>query len=240
MLKELQISEMAWILGGSAGSGDALLGDPQLLNAQADDNLKLASFSAKPYLNSLKGFLDPAGHFVLAACSLLKKANGDLSGKKGESGCTGVAALTQYGAGAAAFTFFSQLVQKGPRLASPLIFPHSYASTAPNLAAIEFGWNGPHMIYFGKQDCRETLEFAAARLDEESAQSMVVLLYEAVPAELLPENRQIRNGALALLLQKASDRPSRLRFSLSQLRALAPVASGAGSVQDTLQLLKLF
>ena len=84
------------------------------------------------------------------------------------------------------------------------------------------------------------LEFAAARLDEESAQSMVVLLYEAVPAELLPENRQIRNGALALLLQKASDRPSRLRFSLSQLRALAPVASGAGSVQDTLQLLKLF
>ncbi len=240
MLKELQISEMAWILGGSAGSGDALMGDKQLLNAQADDNLKLTSFSAKPYLNSLKGFLDPAGHFVLAACSLLKKANGDRSGKKGESGCTGVAALTQYGAGAAAFTFFSQLVQKGPRLASPLIFPHSYASTAPNLAAIEFGWNGPHMIYFGKQDCRETLEFAAARLDEESAQSMVVLVYEAVPAEFLPENRQIRNGALALLLQKASDRPSRLRFSLPQLRALSPVISGAGSVQDTLQLLKLF
>ena len=76
MLKELQISEMAWILGGSAGSGDALMGDKQLLNAQADDNLKLTSFSAKPYLNSLKGFLDPSGHFVLAACSLLKKATG--------------------------------------------------------------------------------------------------------------------------------------------------------------------
>lgn len=237
MLKELQISEMAWILGGSAGTGAALLEDKQLLNAQADDILKLTSFSAKPFLNSLKGFLDPVGHFVLAACSLLKTVTEEWGGKKGETGCTGIAALTQYGAGSAAFMFFSQLVQKGSRLASPLIFPHSYASTAPNLAAIEFGWNGPHMIYFGKQDCRETLEFAAARLDEESTQNMIVLVYEAVPPELLPENRQIRNGALALLLQKASDRPSRLRFTLPQLRALPSVISGAGSVQDTLLLL---
>ena len=237
MLKELQISEMAWILGGSAGAGAALLENHQILNWEADDNLKLTSFSAKPYLNSLKGFLDPAGHFVLAACSLLKKANEEYLEGKGASGRSGVVALTQYGAGGAAFTFFSQLVQKGPRLASPLIFPHSYASTAPNLAAIEFGWNGPHRIYFGKQDCRETLEYAAARLDEDSAQNMIVLVYEAVSPELLPENQQIRNGALALLLQAASERPARLRFTLPQLRALPSLVSGAGSVQDTLILL---
>ncbi len=237
MLKELQISEMSWILGGNVGTGAALLENNQLLNGQADDNLKLTSFSAKPYLNSLKGFLDPAGHFALAACSLLKKATEAWPEGKGTLVHTGIAGLTQYGASAAAFTFFSQLVQKGPRLASPLIFPHSYASTAANLAAIEFGWNGPHMIYFGIQDCRETLEFAAARIDEESAQNMIVLVYEAVSPELLPENRQIRNGALALLLQKPSDRPARLRFTLPQLRALPPVISGAGSVQDTLLLL---
>jgi len=234
LFMELQISEMAWILGGSIGTGAALLEDEHLLKAQPDDNLKLTSFSAKPYLDSMKGFLDPAGHFTLAACSLLKKAAED---QGGETDCTGIAALTRYGAGGAAFTFFSQLVQKGPRLASPLIFPHSYASTAPNLAAIEFGWNGPHMIYFGKQDCREPFEFAAARLEEDSAQSMIILVFEAVSLELLPENQQIRNGALALLLQKTSERPARLRFTLQQLRTLPPVISNMGSVQDTLLLL---
>jgi hypothetical protein len=234
MFMELQISEVAWILGGNTGTGAALLEDEHLLKVQTDDNMKLASFSAKPYLNSMKGFLDPAGHFTLAACSLLKKAAED---KSGETGCTGIAALTRYGAGEAAFTFFSQLVQKGPRLASPLIFPHSYASTAPNLAAIEFGWNGPHMIYFGKQDCREPFEFAAVRLAEDSAQSMIILAFEAAPLEMLPESQQIRNGAMTLLLQKASERPARLRFTLQQLRALPPVTSGMGSVQDTLLLL---
>ena len=66
---------------------------------------------------------------------------------------------------------------------------------------------------------------------------MVVLVYEAVPPELLPEKRNIRNGALALLLEKAPERSARLRFTLPQLRALQPAICEAGSVQGTLMLL---
>lgn len=233
MPETLQISEMAWVLAGHVGVG-ALPANDGCLSWQSEDNLKLAEFSAKPYLSSLKGFLDPAGHFVLAACSLLRDAAATLVE---DVLATGVSAMTQHGAGVAASSFFMQLVQKGPRLASPMIFPHSYASTAPNLAAIEFGWAGAHMIYYGQQDCRETIEYAAARLAECSTQNMVVIVYEAALPELLPAGHRVRNGALALLLQKSPECPAHLRFSLGQLRALPSVSSGEGSVQDMLSLL---
>lgn len=237
MLNELQISEMAWVLGGNIGAGPALRENDFRLDWQPEDNQQLRSFSARPYLNSLKGFLDPAGHFVLSACSLLKNAENGLVEDHTPADAVGIAALSHYGAATSAYTFFGQMVQKGPRLASPLIFPHSYASTAPNLAAIEFAWGGPHMIFYSRQDCREPLEFAAARLAESAAQKMVVLACEAVPQELLPPGRSVRIGALALLLEKASDRPARLRFELDTLRALPPLYSGSGSVQDCLILL---
>ncbi|MFA6930228.1 MAG: hypothetical protein WCT05_07875 [Lentisphaeria bacterium] len=237
MLKELQITEMSWILGGKSGAGAALLESEQCLCWQPEDNETLRSFSARPYLNSLKGYLDPAGHFVMAACSLLKKANHLLAGNNDPTAGIGIAALSYFGAANSASAFFGQLLQKGPRLASPLIFPHSYASTAANLAAIEFGWGGPHMIFYGKQDCRESLEFAAARLAEDSAQRMLVIAYEAISPELLPNKRFVRNGALALLVEKACDCPARLRFELARLRALPVSFSGAGSVQDSLHLL---
>jgi hypothetical protein len=229
MAETLQISEIAWVLAGQVGVG-AGCG----LAWQPEDNLKLAGFSAKPYLSSLKGFLDPAGNFVLAACSLLKDAAADLVD---DALLTGVSAMSQHGATVATSSFYRQLVQKGPRLASPMIFPHSYASTAPNLAAIEFGWAGPHTVYFGKQDCRETLEYAAARLAEGSTQNMVVVVYEAAMPEFLPAGRRVRNGALALLLQKPSECPARLRFSMGQLRGLPSFLSAEGSVQDMLCLL---
>lgn len=237
MLKEVQITEMAWILGGNCGAGAALLESEQCLCWQPEDNEALQSFSARPYLDSLKGYLDAAGHFVMAACSLLKKADHLLAGKKETTADIGIAALSYFGAANSASAFFTQLLQKGPRLASPLIFPHSYASTAANLVAIEFGWSGPHMIFYGKQDCRESLEFAAARLAEDGAQRMLVIACEAIAQELLPNKRLVRNGALAMLVEKACDRPARLRFELASLRALPVFFSGAGSVQDSLHLL---
>jgi hypothetical protein len=145
-------------------------------------------------VKSVKGYLDAGGGYQLSAMAL---AVGD-GVVAGLSERKGICTATRYGATTSAYKFFEQLAQKGPRLASPLIFPHGYSNTAGNLAAIEFGYGGPHMVLFGNQDVRETLEFAAARLADGTAEEMLVGAYEAGYAVALPDGRQVLNGALAL------------------------------------------
>jgi hypothetical protein len=234
-----QISQLAWVLPGSAASGAALLNEAGVLPFEAQSNAELLKFSAKPYLDSVKGYLDPGGHLALAACSLLKKGSASLQGRATPTADVGLVSLSRFAGASSGYSFFAQMQQKGPRLASPMIFPHSYASTAGNLAALEFGWSGAHMVYFGKQDCRETLEYAAARLAEGSVESMVVLIYEAMPAQLMPAARPIRNGAVALLMEKSeAGAEALLRFSLQELRQTAKICSAEGSLQDALQMLQ--
>ncbi|NMA43787.1 MAG: hypothetical protein GX946_10460 [Oligosphaeraceae bacterium] len=233
-----QISQIAWVLPGSIAGGSALPDESVYLGNDAQANAELLKFSAKPYLDSVKGYLDPGGHLALAACSLLRKSSAWLQGESAPAADIGLVSLSRFGGASSGFYFFAQMEQKGPRLASPMIFPHSYASSAGNLAAIEFAWSGAHMVYFGKQDCRETLEYAAARLTQGSIEAMVILVYEAVPAQLMPAERKILNGAIAMLMMKSCPEAAALRFNLPQLRQMQPVYSEEGSLQDMLKMLQ--
>jgi len=196
----LQITGLSWVLGGNIGYAQSL--PEELLDFSPDLETALADFSCKPYLQASKGFLDTSAHYVLAACSLLR-SGGEKEGRLLPAGArTGLACLTYYGAPRSGFTFFQQMTAKGPRFASPLIFPQSYNNTAANLAAIEFSWSGPHSIFAGPQDCRLPWRFASDRMADGSADCLIVVVYEATTSELLPAGYHVRNGAIAVRLEK--------------------------------------
>jgi 3-oxoacyl-[acyl-carrier-protein] synthase II len=185
----VRIVGAGWVLPGAIGSGDRPP-DPKSLAG----NEALDGFSAKSYLKAVKGYLDPAGAYALAATALCL-------GEEAATEETGLACGTVYGAPQSAFRFFQMLVAKGPRLASPLIFPHGYASTAPNLAAIEFGLAGPHMVLWCESAWQEALFFATNALQRGQANEMLLLVCEAANTAVLPDSCDVLNGALCLRLR---------------------------------------
>lgn len=222
---------LAWLRPGGVVSGAAVL-DSRHLAWQGSDHAGLDNFSAKEYVKSVKGYLDPAGSYFLAVCSTLRESLGDLAGA-----AVGVSSMTYYGAQGSGQNFFNQLQAKGARLASPLIFPHSYANTAANLAAIEFSWSGPHMVFSGWQDVREGCEFALARLQDGEAEAMLVGFYEALPVSCCPPGLAVRNGALGLVLSRTPGAAPLFSFTAAQLRAGGPWRHEAGALQSALMLL---
>ena len=111
-----------------------------------------------------------------------------------------------------------------------MIFPHGYSNTAGNLAAIEFGYGGPHMVLFGNQDVRETLEFAAARLADGTAEEMLVGAYEAGYAAALPDGRCVLNGALALKVAAPPSGHDVMAIRLADLRKQPAAMPQLGTV----------
>ncbi|NLZ63297.1 MAG: hypothetical protein GX902_05760 [Lentisphaerae bacterium] len=232
----MHINGIAWVLGSGTGCSRQL--PPALLDFSAAEESALENFSCKPYLQSSKGYLDAAAHYLLAACSLLR-SEGEKQGQPLPAGArTGMVCLTHFGAPRSGFTFFRQMTEKGPRFASPLVFPQAYSNTAPNLAAMEFSWSGPHCVYAGPQDCRLPWQFAADRLADGSADCIVLTAYEAASAELLPPDYPVRNGAIALRLEKTAS-PGSLAVPPELLSGTAPEALPPphGSVQAELLFL---
>lgn len=234
-MSRFAITNLGWVLPAGTGSGALGLTDPNLLDWVPEDNAALAEFSAKPYLNSVKGYLDPAGSYCLAACSL---ALGEHDGSQAHNR-SGIATVTRYGAPQSARKFHEQLVGKGARYASPLVFPHGYANTAGNLAAIEFGFGGPHVVLQGRQDVREALDFALTRLETGEADEMLVAAYEATDEISLPDGMVAQNGAIAIRLA-ASGPDSLLELDRERLWADPAPDLDTGSVTAFLVLLQGF
>lgn len=202
----IRVSGAGWVLPSGSGSGSDVFSLTDIQSWQPEDNAALEGFSAKPYLSSVKGYLDPAGACFLAAVSLA--TNGQLP--KAESGpntTAGMCSITRYGASGTGLKFYDMLVRKGPRFASPLLFPHSYSNTAGNLAAIEFELAGPHMVFYGSSDVREAFHFAAQRLNEGTALDMLVGAYEATTAAALPDGLTAMNGGVVIWLSSRPEAP---------------------------------
>lgn len=227
------IRQAGWVLPADIGSGDALFQHPEWLKISTAVNDRLAGFSPKPYLKSVKGYLDPGGAMLLAAARLAIPADA-VAGTQG-SRC-GISTVTRYGSMGSGYAFFSQMASKGPRMASPMIFPHGYANTPGNLAAIEFGYAGPHMVFYGNQDIRAALDFAVARLLDGSAEDMLVGFYESAPALSLPDGCQVLHGAVVLRLGLTTDDSSSepLLPDLAALPSALPTTGAVSALKDIL------
>jgi len=236
--RRIRVSGAGWVLPSGSGSGIDVFSLTDLQSWQPKDNAALEGFSAKPYLNSVKGYLDPAGACLLAAASL---ATNDRLPKAedGPNTTAGMCSITRYGAPGTGLKFYDMLVNKGPRFASPLLFPHSYSNTAGNLAAIEFELGGPHMVFYGSSDVREAFHFATQQLDEGTALDMLVGAYEATTAAALPDGRTAMNGGIVFWLSNRPEAPELVTLSID-LDANEPewARSPKGSVFAMLSLLQ--
>ncbi len=194
--RPVAVRQAGWVLPGHCGHGEALPDvDPADLLGRND---ALAEFSVKEYIHSVKGYLDPAGKFALAAAALC--LDDDLP-KAVER--TAVVSVTQYGATTSAYRFFAQMINKGHRFASPMIFPHSYSNTAGNLVAIEFGLAGPHLVFDLAPDPSEAWWAAVDLIRSGAADDVLLVCYEGVLDEAVPDDLDVVNGAIAVRLGSA-------------------------------------
>ena len=221
---KLYVRNMAWVLPENIGSGAALLKTPAWTEYAEGCNEKLATFNPKPYLSSVKGYLDPGGAYFLAACSMAL----DGVERNGIDPRRGIASATCYGSAKSAFTFYQQFLEKGSRFASPMVFPHGYANTPGNLAAIEYGYAGPHTVLYGPQNPAEALLFAYNRLVDGSADEMLAGVYEAFLPAAFPQELQVLSGAVVLRLAATPSDSDIAVLDVQHLAAAtAPTAMGA-------------
>ncbi len=226
---------MGWVLPGSVGSGPGFL--EVAASWQPGDNAALAGFSARDYLTSVKGYLDPGGAFCLAAAALALGGVQRAAQEGGVRARSGICTITRYGSTLSAYRFTEQLVRKGPRLASPLIFPHGYANTPGNLAAIEFGFGGPHMVLYGEQDVREALEYALSRVGDGTADELLVAAYESAEGAAVPDGLAVAHGAVALHVQARPDRPVLAVLDPERLRRVPAPDSAQGMTAALIRVL---
>ncbi|MBR4675566.1 MAG: hypothetical protein IKP00_13980 [Victivallales bacterium] len=231
---KLYLRNMAWVLPENVGNGAALLKNPAWTEYAKGCNEKQASFNPKPYLSSVKGYLDPGGAFFLAACSMA------LEGvqRNGIDPRRGIASATCYGSSKSAFTFYAQFLEKGSRFASPMVFPHGYANTPGNLAAIEYGYAGPHTVLYGPQNVCEALLFAYNRLQDGTAEEMLAGAYEALFPAAFPQELQVLNGAIVLRLA-ATPAPDDIAVIDVESLATATTPTSLGAVQQLGSILRL-
>ena len=234
--RSVKVAGIGWVLPGGAGSGRALLEPPFADQPAGFEQGTLKGFSAKEHLDSVKGYLDPSGSYALAAAAL---ALGDARPEAGAAPCdtAGVCTATRYGPTLSAFRFFRQFSEKGPRFASPMIFPHGYPNTPGNLVAIEFGFGGPHMVLNGSDDALETIRFAVERLLDHSAEVMLAGAAEAVVPDAVADGVHVLNGGLFLrLVREEADAPALCRLPPESLDLDAE--TGEGTVRALLDWLR--
>ncbi|MBI3947934.1 MAG: hypothetical protein HY321_18600 [Armatimonadetes bacterium] len=100
-------------------------------------------FSIEEYLTSAKTYLDRSSALALAAGALALRDAGVIVAP-GEGQRAGLSFGTAYGCLETMGGFWAGVQEKGARLASSLLFTHSYANTPVSLASIEFNLAGPH------------------------------------------------------------------------------------------------
>jgi 3-oxoacyl-[acyl-carrier-protein] synthase II len=98
-------------------------------------------------IETSKTYLDRASALTLGASVLARKEAG-WTGQDGPSpDRCGISLGTAYGCPDSMLRFWQSVAQKGPRLANPLFFSHSYPNTPASLEAIEHALAGPHFTF---------------------------------------------------------------------------------------------
>jgi len=214
------LNGLAWVLPQGIGAGIEL----PAADAPSD---ALAQFSPKPYLDSVKGYLDAGAAYLLAAVALALGEQRQSLCSTGLRANSGICSLSRYGATDSASKFYNLFLIKGPRSASPLIFPHAYSNAAGNLAAIEYGFGGPHMVFSGATTIAEAWHFAVARLDDDTADDMLVAAYEAVAPGTVADHLPTPHGAIVAWLRRQP-----LGNALASIRMPEPAALLTGIDAD--------
>ncbi len=147
-------------------------------------------FDLSEYLPSERTYLDRCSELALLAAALalreggIAAAGGTSSAPTGETAAPdrfGLGLGTAYGCLDTMYNNTQRVQSKGPRLASPLLFMHSFVNTPASLVAIEFGIKGPAATFTdGSLSAASALYWAADLLRRSSVDLMLVGGVEAL------------------------------------------------------------
>ena len=99
-------------------------------------------FVIEDYLESEKTYLDRTSELALAGCHLALEDAG-LDARAMDHERIGLSLGTGYGCLKTMYEYYARVAAKGPRFASSVLFPHSYANTPASLVSIEYRIMGP-------------------------------------------------------------------------------------------------
>ncbi len=101
-------------------------------------------YAVDELLGTRKAYLDRHSALLLGAGALALEHSGMARAPEALRSRGGLMTGSAWGGFGTLALFFRDVLQKGPRFAKPILFPHSYANTASSLAAIEWALRGPH------------------------------------------------------------------------------------------------
>ena len=158
------------LVEGRSGIGEIVSFDPE--GTGRERAAEIPNFDETQFLRSPKNYLDRNSALAFAACEMAVRESGARLPDKDQE--PGLALGSAAGNLESLALFHSMLAQKGPHLASPFLFPHTYMNTTAGLLSIEYGLSGPHACFCsGGIAGLEAVAFAADCLVQGRAQMMV-------------------------------------------------------------------
>jgi 3-oxoacyl-(acyl-carrier-protein) synthase len=142
-------------IGAITARGDYTLREQK---PRENNDFSIADFDLKNYPLSPKTYLDRCSALALAGCALalhdaqisppLNSDDSDMSTHNASAhNLCGITLGTHLGCLETMKTFWDKAIEKGARLANPLLFSHSYLNSPISLCAIEFGLKGYHATF---------------------------------------------------------------------------------------------
>jgi 3-oxoacyl-[acyl-carrier-protein] synthase II len=154
-------------------------------NAPSNLVAECLDFVVGDYLESEKTYLDRASELLLAACHLAL-TDGHLDARAMDHERIGLSVGTAYGCLKTMWDYYQRLVEKGAKLASSVLFSHSYANTPTSLASIEYGIMGPtNTVCSGRTSGAGAIAYAFDLLRHGRIDSMVAGGMDALCQPLL-------------------------------------------------------
>lgn len=201
----------------------------------------IAEFDLADYISSKKPYLDPQSKCALASAAIAVDSASIVWDEVDTDRC-GVSYASALG-NLDTLTMFQNMVsEKGLRLASPVLFGHTYPNTTASLLAIEFGLRGFHQNFCGGRLCgAQALEAAFMALRAGRADMMLAGGGDVVRPETLrrlqarcePDDPIPAQGMGLLLLETQKSAERREGFAYCELGSVVCYGTaGARSADD--------
>jgi 3-oxoacyl-[acyl-carrier-protein] synthase II len=193
-------------------------------------------FVVEDYLESQKTYLDRCSQLVLAACGLAFEDAG-LAWRDLDHPRVALSLGTAFGCLDSWTSVTARVQARGVRMASPVVFTHSFINTPASLAAIEYALQGPAATWCaGDLSAAVALQYALdlirdGRADVAlagGADALSLPLLAAQGAEPLGDTRVSGEGACLLVLEPldaATGRGARVLGELAEVDLAPPPAA---------------
>jgi 3-oxoacyl-(acyl-carrier-protein) synthase len=205
-----------------------------LAAARPPERRTVPEFQLEDYLPARRPYLDRNAALGLLAAAL---ALGE-AGIEGPVPCpasSDLAFATAFGPHGSLARFHDLVADKGPRLASPMLFPHTYLNTAAGLIAIEFALRGAHMNFCDGPDGAAHALWLAERRLRDGASELALAGGVDTPPEPAPPGAA--EGAAFLTLESPASAARRgvepwCRLQAVEIRPLDQTRDWARAAAD--------